>query len=422
MADGPEAPAGGIAYSRLFPWVRLFRAFGIASDAKKLILAAAGLVLAYAGWSQLDRAFGRTAAPPAPWVAQPAPAAIEQVTGMTVYPLLTVVRTETVTSPPEPGLPTPMAWAPWHGWRTAPWRLAEPVRALVGPFVSAFAAEARASAFLHAVLSAVWGVLVWGLVGGAIARVALLDVARSRALNLTGAVRFAAGRAVTLVAAPLCPLLAVSAFALFLALFGLLYRVPGAGATTAGALAFLPLLAGLVMTVVLVCLALGWPLMPPAVAAEGEDAFDALSRAFAYVNQRRGRYLFYAVLAWAIGSAGLVFVDVFAGMVVRLAEWGLSFSAPRDELLALWGAGGDAGLPAAAAAHRFWVGVVALLVRAWVFSYFWSASAIVYLLLRHDVDGTPFHELALAETPRPAPAEPQPETAVNEPAAPAEVA
>ena len=424
MADGPEAPAEGIAYNRLFPWVRLFRAFGIASNAKMLILAALGLVLAHAGWSGLDRAFSRTNALAPPWAAS---ARHDRLTGMTVYPSLTVVHTEAARGL---GGDTPSAGPNfWEQVQTAPWRLTEPVRAVVGPFVPVFAPESTTATFFHAMLTAFWGVLVWGLVGGAIARIALLEVARGRPLNLTGAARFAARNAVPLAVAPLCPLFAIGALALACALFGLLYRVPGgAGTTAAGAFAFVPLLVGLVMTVVIVSLALGWPLMAPAVAAEEEDSFDAMSRSFAYVNQRRGHYLGYIVLAWLVGTVGLVFVDVFARVVVHLAEWGLSFSAPRDVLLALWG-GAAAGASTAAWVHSFWIGVVRLIAHAWVYSYFWTSSAIVYLLLRHSVDGTPFHELSIAAEPAasfgssaPAPRADNPAaTAADNPAATAEV-
>ena len=113
-------------------------------------------------------------------------------------------------------------------------------------------------------------------------------------------------------------------------MFGLLYRVPGAiGVRIAGALAFLPLLGGLLMTLIVIGLALGWPLMPVIVAAEGEDGFDALSRSYSYVNQRRWRYAFLIGLAWLIGCAGLLFVDLFARIVVQLTHWALPFARPR---------------------------------------------------------------------------------------------
>src|SRR4051794_29185001 len=56
MADEPIT-RHEIPYRRLFPWLRLFRSIGVASDAKALMLAALGLVLLHAGWEGLDRLF-----------------------------------------------------------------------------------------------------------------------------------------------------------------------------------------------------------------------------------------------------------------------------------------------------------------------------------------------------------------------------
>lgn len=397
MADGPEAPTEGIAYGRLFPWVRLFGAFGVASDAKKLILAAIGLIVFQFGGAAIDRVCFRPTEAQRDWFPSHPLKPAARVSGWTIYPGMVAGKTlpleelEQELALDQPSFLDRVI----AGLYAAPRRLTAPVGSLVRPFSAVFTPKSTGGEFLHAALSALWGVLVWGLFGGAIVRIALLQVTRSQSLNLSGAARFAARNALSLWGAPLCPLLGLVAFALLCAILGLLYRIPAIGATVAGALAFLPLLAGLVMTVVLVGLALGWPLMVPAVAAEGHDAFDGLSRAFAYVNQQRGRYLFYVLLAWLVGTVGLVFVDVFARLIVDLAAWGLSFSAPRETVAALWGRPDGSG--PAAAAHGFWIGLVGLLAHAWIYSYFWSASSIAYLLLRHDVDGTPFHEIHLPE-------------------------
>lgn len=49
--------SGEIHFTRLFPWLRLFRGIGVSIDPKKLFLAAIGLVALNAGWGALDRAF-----------------------------------------------------------------------------------------------------------------------------------------------------------------------------------------------------------------------------------------------------------------------------------------------------------------------------------------------------------------------------
>ena len=44
---------------------------------------------------------------------------------------------------------------------------------------------------------------------------------------------------------------------------------------------------------------------------------------------------------------------------------------------------------------RFWAACVKLLAVGYLFSYFWTASAAVYFLLRRDVDDTEMDEVFL---------------------------
>src|SRR3954469_4785561 len=78
MADDPVAIREILRY----PWVRLVRAVGVALDAKKLLLAALGLVLMHAGWAGLDALLPGSAdvsppvgveLPPSPFEAWPDP-------------------------------------------------------------------------------------------------------------------------------------------------------------------------------------------------------------------------------------------------------------------------------------------------------------------------------------------------------------
>ena len=355
-----------ISFERLFPWTRLFRGVGVSIDAKKLLLASIGLIAFVLGREAIDRLFSSTSAPMSRFASLlPESSSLED-------PRLTV------------------------------WRLTEPVRVLVGPFLTIFANGIDAKAFLHAVASAAWGVAVWGLVGGAIARIAVVQVARTESIGMGEALRFARRKWLPLIGTPLSPLLGVAFFASLCTLFGLLYWIPGSiGPTLAGAFAVFPLLAGLVMSLVLISLAASWPLMNATVAAEGEDGFDALSRSFAYVNQRPLKYAACVVLAWVLGSLGLFVVEIFARLTIHLAQWALSFGAPDDVLAALYqGATATAtaqAAPAARGLHEFWLSVVWLLVHAWVYSYFWTSATIIYLVLRQDVDGTPWHVIAAPE-------------------------
>ncbi len=346
MATDPDLPDASAA--RWAPSIGvLARAVGIAADPRKLILAGLGLIVYRAGLLPFEPLTFRLAPP--------------------------IDRFDILAGD---------VWIELAG------RVAEPARAVVSPFRQVFARGIGWHGFARSTLIGLWAVVVWGLAGGAIARIAVVEAATGRKLGLGTAARFALGRAVALIAAPLTPMVAVAFFAAGCALFGLLYRIPGGvGSTIAAIFTFLPLLAGLGMTLILLGLAAAWPLMHATVAAEGEDTPDALSRSYAYVNQRLPRYAILAATSWTIGAVGLGLAILFARAVLALSDWGVALGAP------------DA-VTTTDLSHTIrgvWLSAVALLVQAWTYSYFWSAASIIYLLLRRDVDGTEIHDVYLPE-------------------------
>jgi hypothetical protein len=388
MALADESFARGEpSLTRLVPAVRLLAALGASLQFKKLYLAALGLLLLDVGWGLIDGLV-----PP----------------GRNSVPLAARHLDDL-----EPDSVPVLGYV-----EEALWRLSEPPRVVLGPFVDVFSRGIDGRDWIRAALAGVWAAFVWGTIGGALARIATLEVARGEKLGLRAALWFALGKLVPLVGGPLTPLFGVALFAAFCALFGLLYRLPPvAGPTVAGVLLVLPLVAGLVMAIILLGVGAGWPLVHASVAAEAEDGFDALSRSYAYVYQRLGRYAAYIVAAWLIGVAGIVFVDLFALLVVHLATWGISLSAPRDLLPIHLGAGSHSARSAAVVAHAFWLAFVQLLVRGWSYAYFWTSASIIYLLLRRSVDGTDFHQVvpaAPARTPGDDPAAKAPASSVPE--------
>ncbi len=347
MPENPEPTA-----RRFLEIAPLVRAVGIASDPKKLILAAVGLLAMAAGAAALDRGFG-AAGPDFAW-RRPGP----------------LIRVAEFPAPPDLAATARL--------------MTEPALAVVLPFWASFARPDGAWSWARSALMGVWAVAVWGIAGGAIARIAVVQAAEGRGVGLGSAARFALGRAVALIAAPLTPILASMIFAAGLAGFGLLYRIPGGvGATVAAFLGFLPLLAGLVMALILLGLAAGWPLMIVTVAAEGEDAPDALSRAYSYVNQRLARYATHAAVAWGIGAVALGLVIAFARVVLGLADRGVALGMPARPV----------ATDLSETVRGGWALLVGLLVHAWIYSYFWSAASILYLILRRDVDGAEWHDV-----------------------------
>ncbi len=225
-------------------------------------------------------------------------------------------------------------------------------------------------------------------------RIAIVHAAAMRQTSTTDALRFALSHAGPLIVAPLCPLFGVAFLAVICRGIGLLYRVPTVGPTLSGIALVFPLAAGLVMTLLVAGLVAGWPLLQAATASGAEDSLDALSRIFGYLNQRLGAYLALVALAWLLGMLGLGLIDIFTVGAVRLTHWGLSLTAPIAATESFFGTPATASSPTiAGTTHAFWLGLVRLIAHGWVFSFFWTAAAYLYLWLRQEIDGVPWYEI-----------------------------
>ncbi len=357
---------------RLWPGLGVLAALRMAFDARKVIIATAGLLLLQIGWMLLDLAFPGSA----------------EVTPDVVPPAGSVPAQGDLRWVTETGIPHP------HG-------PLEPARMLITPLSALLNPRSDWPAMLHALLGLAWLLVVWGFCGGAIARIASVQQALARQPRIGEAVHFAWRSGRPLILAPMYPLVACAFCSLAGIVFGLLYRI-AAGAAVAGVLLFIPLAIGLVMTLLVAALIAGWPLFHAAVACGADDALDVLSRTYGYLNQRLATFVVGLAIAWVLGLAGLVLVDLLAGGVLHLTRWSLSLTGPGPRISDLFsGSGAEAAGKVAYATHRFWLSAVRLVADAWVFSYFWTAATLLYVWLRHDVDGKP---ATVIDPPAPGPA------------------
>jgi hypothetical protein len=164
----------------------------------------------------------------------------------------------------------------------------------------------------------------------------------------------------------------------------------------------LVIVAGLLITILLLGLLFGWPLMWPTIAAEGTDSFDALSRSYHYVYQRPLQVVLYAFVASLLGLVGVVLVNFFAASVIEFSlwptRWGMGEARSAEVLQALAApAAGEGLLGAGAGLIGFWLGLVRAVAVAFQFAFFWASAAAVYLLLRRNIDGTDLDEVFLEE-------------------------
>lgn len=377
-----------VAVFRQFPGLRILSAIRLAFDFKKVMIAAAGLVLLEAGWSVFD------------WL-------LPQSADVTPEVFWT---TESARFRP-PGL----AW-PNYPSALLNAQLLEPVWVLITPLSALVNPASDWARMFHGLLGLLWLVLVWGICGGAIARIALLQIAKQQQMAITAAFRFAVRFAASFCLAPFCPLLGILFCALLAAPFGALYRVPVVGPSLGGVLLFIPLVLGLVMTLLAAGMIAGWPLFHASVAAGADDALDALSRTLSYVSQRLGALCVLLIPIALQAIVGMALVNLIAVGVIQLTAWSLSLTAPSDLVVPLFLEGRPAGGAVAWQAHAFWIGFVRLLARGWIYSFTWSAAALLYLWLRNDVDSLPWTEVDLPGAPPPGPISQAPARAAGEPA------
>lgn len=391
-----------------FPWLNLFRGFEIARDLKKIGLGAIGALLMSIGWLAIAKTFG-------PQPGKPENSAVAATSDAAARDLAEASRLPW-DRPAHPGevdeFYSPFRTNGWSRDWTGPSRLVlEPLRKLLLPVLLLFHSQGMSAAGL---LMLLWTLLVWSVCGGAITRIASVQIARDGQVGLSESVRFVFGRYFSYLVAPVLPFLGVVAIIAFCALGGLLARVPGLNMLM-GAFWFLALTAGFVISIALFGLAVGWPLMYSAIGAEATDSFDALSRAYSYVLGRSWRYLFYTAVSLAYGALLMTIVVILGYWLVHLSQYAVVWGGGEANLKAYYAyvpeAGGwrnDFGLPQgsdppAGTSHwtamlvGFWVHLVLLAILGFAYSYFWSSATIVYFLLRKDVDETEMEEVFMEE-------------------------
>lgn len=418
---------GGIDWRKTFPVTHVFRSFWVAVYPSKLLLALLCLLLVY-GWGRvLDGVW---------------PNSYSETRG------ISAISSYEGTSFSGSGLAALTARN--FANRIRPDVLdvnSQPHEEKVGPFVWMMDAEgARINNIVVSVLNWQWPAMIWGVFdvviwipvftflahpyffilfwavalvlwsvfGGAIARIAAVQVARDETMSVRQALSFSGGKVLSFLFAPIIPLIILLVLGALVAIGGLLLYIPYIGPIIVAIFFFLALAAGFVMALLLIGTVAGWPLMYPTVAVEGSDSFDAISRSFSYVFAKPWRLIWYALVALVYGALTYLFVRLFIWIVLGLthffvawwqttygtSQWGIMWPAPTYmsfpyavNFSALnWGEAAAAGI------LSFWVYLVIGLLGAYLISYYFSASTIIYYLLRRDVDATEMDDVYMEES------------------------
>ena len=145
--------------------------------------------------------------------------------------------------------------------------------------------------------------------------------------------------------------------------------------------------------VLVFCGVLGGSLMIPAcVACDDADAFDAVSRTYAFVYAQPLRLILYIIISMLATLGGVFVVGMLASAILALIERCTGVPVGATSL-----AGSVAGVGTyASAIIRFWTGVLTLAVASYALASAFAAGTLVYLALRRTVDGQDEEQLALA--------------------------
>ena len=248
--------------------------------------------------------------------------------------------------------------------------------------------------FWPAALLGLIKLLVIGLLGGAICRMAATQACVGRTVSAAEGLRFAWQRGAWFVGAPLMPGLLIGVLGGVLALAGLVFFNAPVADVVGSVLWGVLLLVGLLVTLVGLGLVLGAPLMYPCLAVEGTDGFDVVSRCYHYVFFRPWHYVVYMLAAvfLAVVSYRVVGVVVSAALYATDYLVGIGSFVVVDDATRYDAAAGEETLGAASWVMSRWIGLVHALVAAFMLSLFFCLMTHVYLLLRRAADGTPLDD------------------------------
>ena len=229
---------------------------------------------------------------------------------------------------------------------------------------------------------------IWSLAGTILCRRSAKLFVGDDESTVRRAIQYSLLRYPASVAAPLIPLFTALFIALAIAGIGFVGRMPFLGYLWLTTMSPVVMILGFAIAFLLVLTAMGWPLMVAAVATDDCDSFGGLSRAYSFLTARPWHAFGYGLISLLIGfilmSVTNLFIETAFFCAISCTGFGCgeeqaqkSLSFPLNGLFQILKSG---------------VGT----------SFFWSATTVICLLLRLDVDRVPLDRLALDDELRPA--------------------
>lgn len=381
-------------------WRDIFHCFMIGLDPRKMILALAGSILSIVlvagyfigvGITLKDEAITKAFAKPIPyqrdWVTPKTVSLGEVHEGFSA-----------------------VLWAPVHTWQlvygpSQSFSVSIPFTGLsLGCAVPTFTGQPWYVWLPFTVGWLLIAAFIWAYFGGAITRIAAVEIAKDERIETQQAAEFARKKMGSYFWSFFACGIGFLFFFLCVFLVALVGRIPwGIGDWLGIALAvFLPLaiLSGFIMALIAVGTALGFPLFYPAISAEGTDSFDAISRGFSYLYSRPAHYVVYQLVTAAFGVVSFAVVAGFGYLMLELTVFAAKLGMGQHFQHYLDLSSGTAPLGSVPLAFQIagviftmWVLLTKGLIFAYVPSYVLSAQTMLYFLLRKKVDGIEMSEV-----------------------------
>ena len=376
MPDNAQPPSRAqiiheIIWSEAFPWWILLKAAGMAFAPTVLILATLATAGTWAGFSLLD--------------------SLGLPTGISTNAPVADVEQTTISLPtPSHGvLPTLSSQVD---------RLPTPVRDLLLLLSKPWNPLATSRQFVGSLFRCIWFLLVWSIFATAIARYVALRLVDEEQPSFRDALRFGTQKWPATFNSAAFVFFGIVALAIPGALLGLVMRFDW-GLAVVGVLWPLILLGAVVLAILGIGLAAGWPLMVAAVGVERGDSFQAISTAFSYLYQRPIHFAFYGFISCVLAVLGFFAAGLFADTTVLFALWAGSFGMGHERTADVIGAMAKRGADPrwGIQALQFWTNSLRVLLGSFGWGFFWSIAPAIYLLLRQSVDATELDEIVLDE-------------------------
>jgi hypothetical protein len=382
-----------IAWKQICPWLLIFRIFRISISLPVLVLAVTGALLTPLGWWAGETLF----------IADDdlrQPQFSEFVEASSKWPLA-------IDGGATPISDSAAAFASPAPWRMESNHVVATYRKFTSPFAKLLNRQLSVTQVAYLLFGGLWNIALWAFFGGAITRLAAVQLGREERLGMRSAIKHVTKNYIWYLLAPLFPMLGVVLTSLPVIALGWLMRLD-VGVMIAGVLWPLALVAGLIMVILMIGLLFGWPLMFPTISSEeGSDAFEAFSRSFSYTYQRPLHYLFYAFVTVLFGGVCWLVVSFVGVQVVQASLWAASWGAGSERLNDVLIANGSTLTQNGGLLIHACNGIVGVIVTAFSFSFFWCGASAIYLLLRRDTDQMDIDEVYLEATePNDTPAKP----------------